>query len=362
MQIKTLKLQKMLAKAVKGAGNEKTRPQTELLSVKLEGGKLTITSTSSDLSNYLYVQEDVEGDDFYAVVYVDQFSKLIARTTSEYVTLTVKGNILEIVGNGEYTIPVELDVETGEMLDYPNPIKDFKKDKKIGEMSIATLKTILNAVKPSVDTSNAVTCYSNIYVGDSVMATDVNKMSLLSVNVLSEPKLLSVTTIDLLEVLSEEDTIKVYEQGGKLLFEGDCGMLYAPAMEGLASYQVDSIKSYVSREYPSKCTLPKLEILQSIDRLSLFVEGSDEGLVNIEFTKDEMKISSIKSTFEESIPYTSCDAETLVENSGQIYLEMLRSQIKAQTGDTLEVYFGDKETIKFIDSASNIISVCCLAE
>lgn len=358
MQIKTVKLQEMVGKAFKGVGANKLIALTEMIALKLENGVLTIIST--DNNNYLDIVAEVEGDDFYAVIYADQFSKLIARTTSDTVSLDVIGNELKIKGNGEHSVSVILDDSTGAMVEYPDPSKDFDKSHKIGAIPVDVLKTILNEVKPSVATTVEIPQYTNFYVGDSVMATDTYNIGWLDVKVFDEPKLVSVPTMELLDVLAVDEPIQVYESNGKLLFVSSNGTLYAPVMAGIDDYQVGSILKYIQQSYPCKCKLPKLEILQLLDRLSLFVDINDDGAIMVAFKTDGVEISSKKSNSIETIPYL--DKENIVEMQGVVYLDMLRSQVKAQTGDMVELHFGDDKSLKLVDIATKVTSIICLAE
>ena len=357
MQIRTLKLQEMISKAVKGVGNNKLRPLTEMLAIKLESGVLTVTST--DMDNYLNVTAEIEGDDFYAVIYADQFSKLIARTTSEFVTLTVDGKELKIEGNGNHTVPVILDDTTAEMVDYPDPTKTFNREHKIGVIPTEVLGTILTEMKHCVATTVEYPQFTNFYMGEVVIATDTYQMALLKTKVLDEPKLISVPTMELLEVLESDEPIHVYENEGKLLFVGAHGTLYAPSMPGLSEYPVERIVQRLEANYPSKCKLPKVEVLQLLDRLSLFVDVNDAGAVTIAFGKDGVKIASKQSNSVEVIPYISCD--DFAEKKGIIYLEMFKAQVKAQTGDTLDLQFGEAKSLKLVDAVTNVVSIIGLA-
>lgn len=361
MQIRTTKLQEMMAKAIKGVGNNKQIPLTSLLSLEVKEGKLTIITT--DATNYLYMQDTLDGsdEDFYVVVQADLFAKLIARMTSDTITLTIVNGNLEVKGNGTYTIPVILDDDTGEMLKYPDPAHAKNFDKEIGELSVDNVKTILTALKPALATTSEMPQYKNYYVGDGVMATDTFKIGYLPISVFETPRLLSAELVDLLDVMT--DTIKVMTNGeDRLLFVTDNALVYGPAMYGIENYQVDAIKAYINRDYPSKCKVSKVALLQLIDRLSLFVnEVVDDGVVQIVFTQDGLQVLSNLSSGVETVPYIACDS---LEDSvdGSIYLEMLRSQVKAQTGDSAEIWFGDEKSIKLTDENNGVVAVCGLVQ
>ena len=92
-------LQSMVAKAVKGASCNKMIPLTSLMAIQCKENKLTLITT--DATNYLYVTEDkIDAEDFYVVVPVEQFSKLISKMTCTSVVLEVADGVLDIMGNG----------------------------------------------------------------------------------------------------------------------------------------------------------------------------------------------------------------------------------------------------------------------
>ena len=81
-------LQSMVAKAVKGASCNKMIPLTSLMAIQCKENKLTLITT--DATNYLYITEDkIDAEDFYVVVPVEQFSKLISKMTCTSVKLSM---------------------------------------------------------------------------------------------------------------------------------------------------------------------------------------------------------------------------------------------------------------------------------
>ena len=70
----------VVARAIKGAGNNKLIPITSMMCIQLKDGELTVITT--DATNYLYIKEQhVAGDDFYVVVDENQFAKLVSKMT-----------------------------------------------------------------------------------------------------------------------------------------------------------------------------------------------------------------------------------------------------------------------------------------
>ena len=360
LKIKTTKLQELVSKAFKGASNNKLKPITELICIKVENNLLTLITT--DYDNYLYITESVESDDFYAVVKVNQFAKLIARLTSEDTILDVANNSLEIKANGNYRIPVEVDVNTGKLLKYTDPLsnENIETAKKIGYLTAEDIQTILRALKPALATTVAMPEYANYYLGEGALATDSNTASCYGKLMTSTPILVSPQVMDMLDVYTGENAIEIREFDGndRLLFIGDNLTLFGYKMQGADTFAVDKLNDYINTEYPHKCKISKQELLQALDRLSLFVGEFDDDTVGIAFTQDGLQLSSRQSNSVETLPYI--ESAQIEELHSYVYLEMMRSQVKAQTGDAIDLYYGEPNSIKFVDDASKVTSVVCL--
>ena len=360
MKISTIKFQELMSKAIKGVGNNKLISRTTCIAIKVQDNKLTLITSDND--NFLVVSEEVESEDFYAVVQAEQFSKLIMRTTSESITMTLDNNIVEVHGNGTHKFPVEIDVNTLEMVQYPEPHLDIMNTQQtsIGKIDSATIKTILGAVKPSLAIGNDIPPYENYYLGDVVLASDTFKISCLNKKVTAAPILMSARLMELLDVYTGEKPLDIYKTNGKLLLVGDNYIVCGCVIADIEKFAVDSILGYMNNVYPNKCVLPKQELIQLLDRLSLFVGAFDDGVINIEFATDGLHVSSQKSDSVEVIPYVSSElTEPMV---GRVYLEMFKTQVKAQTTENVELYFGDDTSMKFVDSDIDVVSVVSLVK
>lgn len=82
-KIKTDKIQEMISKSVKGAGNNKILPITCRIEIDFKDNTLTLRTT--DRVNYLEISTNgIEGENFNLVVDIDKLAKLIMKTTTEY--------------------------------------------------------------------------------------------------------------------------------------------------------------------------------------------------------------------------------------------------------------------------------------
>ena len=353
LTIKTTKLQEILARAIKGAGANNLVPLTTLIALEVKGGSLRATTTL-DKRNYLYCMDKVGGDDFYACVSIDIFPKLISKMTCEDVTLDIKDKHLEVVGNGKYQIDLQLD-ENGDLVQFPNPLSDFSLDdsKMVGMTTLTTVKEILTKVRPSLSTSQAQAQYMNYYVGNAITATDNTKISSLAVKLFGdESRLVTVEMVDLLDTFVD-DAIKIYADGNKLAFVTEHGIVYGYTSDGVEMFKIDAIMDYISKDYPSKCKISKVELLQVLDRIGLFVGSLDAGIINLSFEEQGLVIKSRQSNGLETVSYLEC--EDFAPKSGDVILDRLRTQVKAQSGDTIDMYFGDDKSIKMVDDNCTLV-------
>ena len=106
MKTKSDLLQKMVAKVIQGASNNKMLPITNLIGISFKDKQLKLTTT--DGANIFVVKDiihDVEDDaEFYTIVNAEQFSKLVGKTTKEYIELSNEENYLLFKGNGSYKL------------------------------------------------------------------------------------------------------------------------------------------------------------------------------------------------------------------------------------------------------------------
>lgn len=358
LTIKTAKLQEMVSRAEKGAGNNKLYPITQMLAIKLESNTLTMITT--DNTNYLYIKENkVDGNDFYAVVPVDKFARLISRMTCDSISMELKDAVLEVTGNGKYSIDLQFE-DDGEIVQYPDPMAEFKADNKQAvEINKTTVDAILTAVKPALATDLENPCYTGYYVGDKVVATDSFLINILDVNLLSVTKLVRAEVMNLLSVM-ESEKIKVHfndEKSEIVFLSPDCE-IYGRDLEGIEDFSIDAIMEYTEKEFPSNCKLSKATLLQLIDRLSLFITEYDKGGVYFTFTKDGLQVSSMNTSGVELIPYV--ESENFSDFTCCIEINMLAKQIKAQNGDVVQMFYGDPDAIKLVDG--NVIQIVALLD
>lgn len=358
LTIGTEKLKEMVARAVKGVGNNKLIPLTSLMAIEVSDNKLTLTTT--DATNYLYIIEDkVVADDFYIVVDANTFSKLISKMTCENIVLEVKSGtqILKVTGNGTYKIELPLD-ENGEPIKYPNPYEVIRESvNDVGTINRTTIQVILETIKPALAVTLENPCYTGYYIGDNVVATDTYKIASMGVKLFDSPKLVGAELMDLLSVMNAEK-ISVAISDDDVIFSTDDCVICGKFMEGLEDYAIDAIMDLVNTKIDSFCVIPKSAILQLLDRLSLFVGTYDKNAIYLTFTRNGLQVSSKAANGVEIIEYTA--SENFKDFTCSVDIQMLMQEVKAIQNDVIELYYGEDNAIKMTDG--NITVVVALLE
>lgn len=343
--VKTFVLQEMMSKAVKGASLNRMLPLTSMLCIKLENNKLTLITT--DMTNYLYISENnISGDDFSIVIPVDQFSKLIAKMTCEDVTLYFDEESLHVIGNGDYTIGLPID-EQGKLLTFPDPMSELQLGEKVYRISKVDIDKILTTVKPALSTLYEVPCYRGYRVGEEVIGTDTYTLCSFDRSLFEgEEVLVPPELVNLLSVM-DSDYIQAQKIDDVLVFQTDNCTVYGREMEGLDDYNIDAIKRLLGQSFEHKCKVRKADLLNVLDRLSLFVGKYDDNGVYLTFNEDNIKFVSKQSNAFESVLYS--ESTEFFPFSCCINIQTLITQVKSHSADSIEIWYGDTNTIKIVD-------------
>lgn len=339
IKIKTDILKDLVNKASKGIAVDKLFPITNFMCIKYDSGEFAIITTDS--TNYMYAKQNFLdcGDEFYAVVNTDIFTKLISSITSEYITLDIIDNILIIEGNGKYKIPLSLD-EDGSVIKFKDPMKDVGLTDDLMHINANELRSVIKALKPSLYTrDNNIPFLSKYYFGDCVLASDKEQVSCYLKNFTHEPVLLSQYMLNILDVITS-DTIGYAKTDKYVILSADgvtmCGMYDTD----VNTFPANTLKKILDADAQStsRCKISKSQFMDALKRINLFVGNYDNHTISLKFNADGIGISSKSSTGIEFLEYTELSNYSPYEC--YININMLMSQLKAYPNDTVDFGFG----------------------
>lgn len=355
IKLNTVKFNEMLSRALKCASYEKSIPLTTMIGIKLSNNKLCLHTT--DMSNHLLITlDDVEGDDFDITVRLEVLSKLIPKITSEFIILDITDDsLLKITGNGEYVIELEIDEEEGELLHFPNYVFEDNNNRQY-EIYSSDISTIL-ATNKSALYNDSKEVFSNYYVGKRVISTDRITLCSYERNLFKDENvLLSPKLVDLLNALIEDTIYVTINDDNQIMFSTDTTTVYGLLEDGVEDYPIDVLDSLLDIDVESSCKVPKQAIINSLDRISLFINEFDNKAIKLVFSDRQLHISSMQLNGIESVTYLECD--NVVDYECITYIDSLLQQVKSVSGDKVTIKFGNDTCIKIDDGdVTKIISL-----
>lgn len=354
LKLKTAKFQELVAKAIKGASNNKMIPVTSFLGIQLKSNNLYLNTT--DGTNFLTVcAEKVDGQDFSVTVMADLFSKLVAKTTSEYITLDFDGTNFKFTGNGTYNLELPLD-EEGSPVCFPDYTFDDSLPKTI--IHTSTIKNIIQFNKPALATTLEFPAIINYYCKDVVVSADVFTICINKTKLWEDTaRLISPVVMDLL-ALNTTENIEVQFDNNCVRFTTPELVVFGKLSDGVDDYPIDNAMAFENEQFPSSCKLPKSAVLNVLERLSLFISDFENNGVYLTFTADGLIMESNGSNAKELIKYAG--STSFKPYTCYASVPSLRSQIASHMGETIELHYGHDSAIKITDG--NITQVIALME
>lgn len=350
LEIKTTVLQDMVNKAVRGASNNKLVPLTSYMRLRATQNIFSLLTT--DGMDYLEVMTDLDGepmDDVQAVVLADTFTRLARKVTGDTVKLSLTDKYLVVECNGTYKLELLLDDE-GNAVEFtmPKEFDGFEGKEKVGELDRATITRIMGSLKQSLAVDITKSYYCSYRVGDEIIATDTALISILDKKVFETARLVSAECMNLLDAVVEDNGMAVgYKVGDAVVY--DCGhaVLYSREPRGIENFNVKAIKGFADAEFPRHCTVSTKALIDTFERIALFVGAYDAGAVTLVFDESDIMISSKNTSGVESIPYETVDAGDKFSCIADV--NSLLTVFKAQSSDVVDLYFGTSATIRIKD-------------
>lgn len=361
MKIRTELLQKMVTKIISGAGNNKMIPITSLIGIEVtkdidEPNKSILTLITTDGSNQLRINETIneEIEEFYTIVNADIFAKLICKTTKEYIGLENKENYLEVIGNGTYKLEIAIN-EDNEMVKFPD-IKDIRGEELTINLNL--LQDAIKVAKASVAKTMEVPCLTGYYIGADIVTTNRQlacKLEDCGIKY-ADPILISSEMAELLLLIEGDEVLDLVRSNNDLIFYNANYTIAGKELEGKELYPIQPITNLTKQEYKNLIQINKQDLLNVLDRMSLFVTDYDKGGVYLTIDANGLAIQSQKSNATEYIDLGK--TEDRATFNCLIDIEMLKSQVETISTDLVTIQYGQEKSIKIADGkCTHIISL-----
>lgn len=354
IKIKTETLKTLTSKAVKGMSNNKMLPITEMIGITVVGTNLSLLST--DGTNKVEIKakiENPENVDFSLAVNGNTFSKLIQKTTTEFTTLILEDDKLTVKGNGSYSFAIPVD-EDGNKIVFESLSLEGEQE----EVNVESLKNSYLLNKESVATTMEVPAYTGFYYDNSgSVATNSLKISYLKEVIIKNPVLLFTSFVQLFSLIDEK-TAKITQTSSEICVSSDSVIIKGPKMTDLSEFPIDSIKPFLDIEMPNEVRVNKQALLNLLDRIAIFVTPYDKNGIKIDFTKDGVRVWTLKGESNELLPYVSVKHQE--DFSIKIDVINFKALVSSNPNEEVIIQYGNPNAIKMM--FGNSIQIAALQE
>ena len=342
VKIKTAVLQDMMNKAVKGAGNDKAMPITQLMGIEVDGEYLCLTTTDGE--NFLTVFDKPESisEPTAFCVSAEMFSKLVLKTTSEFITLSLVKNVLKVKGNGTYTFPLSSD-EEGDLISIPHvSLKNLQGVEILGEVDAKDFKDIYNIGKTALATNNAERVFTGFYLSKSGIVTSNGSKATLTRKAITEKPLLLSNAFMALATLINADKIKFHLHENKVFATGKGLAVCGVCMPELAEYPIESIMDFMGIEFKHNVKLNKTALTNILDRVGLFIGVYDKNGVSFNFGESGVIVADLHGSASELLK-----TEGKIESfTTTLDIQSLRDMLAVNPDEQISLDYGKKEAIR----------------
>ena len=341
LKLKTETLKTLTSKVIKGMGNNKMLPITEMIGINVTDNQLSLLST--DGNNDVEVKATIENPsqvNIKLAVNGDSFSKLIQKTTTEFVTLIIEENKLTVKGNGSYTFALTID-EDNQPVAFES--LTLESDQSI-EVNTSALKESYQLNKESVAITMEYPAYTGFYYDETgSVATNSLKISYVNNPIFKTPVLLSNSFAQLFALLDEEKAV-VTENNSQIFISTSTTSIKGNKMMELTDFPITDIKPFLNVAMDHRVRVNKQALLNVLERILIFVTPYDKNGIRVDFTKDGLRVWTMKGDSNELLPYSG--STNLVDTTIKIDITNFKALVSANPEEEVTIHFGNPNAIK----------------
>ena len=202
------------------------------------------------------------------VMPLDTISKIVAKTTTDTITIEYNDGFVKFAGNGTYSLPISVD-EEGNNVVFPE--YDFPAVYDEETINYADVRSVIDNNSACLSTDLSTPCLTGFYFGDNVITTDSVAICINKTKMFKNPVLLSPAVVNLLGLFTAEK-ITTRRSGDKIEFISPNVIVCGSVMNELEDYPATAIESYLDAKFQNSCKLNKSSLLGILDRILIFVD------------------------------------------------------------------------------------------
>ena len=373
ISVKTSLLKALLDKVSKGADEQGLQHISTCVSIEVKEGNLILRTTNRThllkITEPNLFEKDVE---FYACVPNQLFWKLVSKMSVATLTLEVTEKALNVKGNGDYAIPLSFDVDGTVCKINDIPFEEFEEVKNDAgeivskqpvtptafELTAAQMKDVLNYNSASAQRVTA--------VAGTVIGYFVDKNGFITYDSTACMNNLTLSDVKTFMPNKMMELCEVFT-GEKIRFDllptvirvtsGNDELTYKLQDASLAeNYPADVIRGLAENEFTGSCKANKVDLIDALDRLALFVKiGPVQVVARVRLIFEAGKLTLFDPYGKNIEIIKTADGEGDQSFTQEIDLVYLRSLLSCHEGDNLKLSFGNDVGIMITDK--NIIQL-----
>lgn len=330
----TKKLKSILSIIGKGVGKKGILQVTEYIQIVSKGGNLLFTAT--DGGNFIsHVIRDIGGDDGEIIVKADTLIKLVNKTTKDLMQFTAHPDHLAVKGNGNYKVEILDNTEF--------PTWSISDDAYSTELPTKVLQDAITLNKSAISYELLMPCLRGYLMGPKVITTDAIKMCINDTFISDEQFLLTQTMAELIMLIPDEK-VTIQKEGNKLLVQSNQMYVYGAELAGIEKYP--DITPLLNTVYDAMCVVPKKELLEALNRLSLFTSEHASNAMRLEFSNSELTMSDLSNRSCESIRLEQHVRAAGEDVTISLNLDYFQELISVIPSETISMHYSENTPLK----------------
>lgn len=342
IEVSLEKIKGLVTKAYKGVSNNRLAPITSLLGLEFSPDGLTIRTFDGE--NHVVVRdaEVKTAEPSNITIDANVFKNLMDKVTTKEVSLEIKDRYLEVNANGTYKIEIVYDdnqVLVMKNVDHDlDDAESFTIDRKV-------LEAALDYNEVSAAKTTEVLFETGAFVGAKIITTDEVLATVTHKELVKGKEyLFKYSSLHLISVFNKDElTFKV--RGKDFYLTDGVNAVRGVFLDGVEEYPKSELLDLVLGGDQQLFVVAKTaELVNILDRLSIFVTPYDNDKVDFEFNEDGLCIRSNQSKAVENI---LVDCETPIQPQKlALSLTPLKLQLNTIKDEEVKLYYGSEASLR----------------
>ena len=334
MRIGTKELQDMLGCLSKVRPNA-TLEITNYVELHFTKDRLILNAT--DGNNFISAYRNIENEEELSIIVkTDQFTKLVGRTTTDYIDITPHKDYISIKGNGTYKMEILQDEE------YPKSPIYLETAVTAKDCWTHLLQHGINVGKniKSVTAADGV-LFGYLLRDGKIVTGDSTKIAVSDFECEGLELLIPPVLATLISSVKSEKCDIFVDSNNMLLLRGKGIDVSGQLMEGVEEYP--NVIPIIETQQPSTCKVGTQELSKALDRIGLFVSTYDMNLISVGFSDGAIILENSTKSYE-TIEVT--DQHNHADKVYDININLLKDVIAVIDSPTIEIGYGEDDILK----------------